>query len=467
MKTVMLNIHESLKQLNANVEYDSAKFYRNTILGQQVYAVMLYTYLFLTTNQDPGVCRRLVHQIPKEKLLRLYLLQVGGEDVWKSQSFGILHKIRSSFAMMGLHYQMFGYDSVYSVFKIAVEPFFDEFLLHPVTNNTHLLKSYAWKYHHTKMNYKVEVIQKFSEKDVIFQATTSILGKKYTAAGYSKKNSIETLAYKIVNGAIPKNHYDIIAASQNYPKIERKNFVFDTAKYQERDDVIQQFSEKYGVEPFLMRFALLSRSQMGKDVWERLDIKPPEFLLHTKASRLKRALITLGQEIILLQLLDLILRKFNLNDIDVRSLDQTIINIGPKEIHEQLLKMSRITDITENLFDSMDVPVKGSLSQKEKNQVTNGIIAAFFLSNFAPDKKFAQYFGKHITSVYKKSGVNIEIDYRFSTIAFLSALDIRVKTNHHEFGNGIFHAEVSLGDGRNALKYICENESMRTAKKDV
>lgn len=463
----MPSIQERIKQLNASIDYDSMEFYKSTILGQQVYAVMLYAYLFLTVDQDSGFCGKFVRQIPKEKLLRLYLCQVGAEDIWLSQTFGILHKIRRSFAILGLHYQTFGYDSVYSFFKAAVDPFFDEFLVHPVTDNTHFLESYAWKYHHVKITYKVEAVQRFSEKDAIFQATTSFLGKKYAVVGYSKKNAIENLAYKIVNSVIPENQYHIIAASQNYSEIERKTFVFDTAECQETDHTIQQFSEKYGVEPFLMHFALLSRSQMGKEVWERIGIKPPEFLLQTRVSHLKRALISLGQEIILLQLLDLTLRRSDLNNVDFRSLDQTIINIGPDEVHEQLLKILRITDITANLFDNMNAPVKGTLSQKEKNQIANGIVAAFFLSNFAPDKKFAQYFSKYIASVYEEVGLNAEIDYRFSTIAFLSALDIRVKTNHHELGNGIFHAEVLLGDGRNVPRYICENESMRTAKKDV
>ena len=69
-----------------------------------------------------------------------------------------------------------------------------------------------------------------------------------------------------------------------------------------------------------MHFALLSRSQMGKNVWERLGIKPPEFLLQTKVSHLKRALIYLGQEIILLQLLDLTLRKSYMNNVEQISL---------------------------------------------------------------------------------------------------------------------------------------------------
>ena len=168
----MPSIKERIKQINASIEYDSLEFCKNTILGQQVYAVMLYTYLFLTVDQDSGFCRKIVRQIPKEKLLRLYLCQVGAEDIWLSQTFGILHKIRRSFAILGLHYQTFGYDSVYSIFKSAVDPFFDEFLVHPVTDNVHFLESYAWKYHHVNMTYKVEVVQRFSEKDAIFQATT-------------------------------------------------------------------------------------------------------------------------------------------------------------------------------------------------------------------------------------------------------------------------------------------------------
>lgn len=463
----MPGIQERIRQLNASIEYDSIEFYKNIVLGQQVYAAMLYVYIFLTVDQDSKLCGKLVHQVPEEKLLQLYLHEIGQDDVWTSQTSGILYKIRRSYAILGLHYQTFGYDSVYSAFKSAVTPFFDKFLLSPITDYTHFLESYAWQYHHVKISYKVEETQRFSEKDVIFQASTNFLGKKYVQSGYSKKKAIENLASEIVNVAIPKDRYLSIAKSQNYAKIERKSFDFDSSDYQETDDIVRQFSEKYGVEPFLMRFALLSRSQMGKNVWERLGIKLPEVLRQTRVSHLKRALLSLGQEIILLQLLGITLRRTDLNDMDFRSLDPTSIYIGSYEVHEQLLKMLRLTDITANLFDYMEAPVKGVLSQKEKNQITNGIVAVFFLSNFAPDKKFDQYFSEYIVSIYEKFGINAEVDYRFTTIAFLSALGIRVKTNHYELGNGIFHAEVLLGDGQNIPRYICENESMRTAKKDV
>lgn len=463
----MPSIQERIKMLNANIKYDSKEFFEYTILGQQVYTVLLFGYLFLSVDQDLRICRKLILRLPKEKLLKPYLHEIEADEVWASQNFGILHKIRRSFAVLGLHYQTFGYDSVYSFFKSAVEPFFDDFLLHPITDNTHFLETYAWVYRHEKITYKVKEIQSFSEKDIIFQASTIFESKRYTETGYSKRNAIENLACEIVNVAIPKDQYLTIANSQNYAKIERNIFVFDASNYQETDDTVREFSEKYGVEPFLMRFALLNRSQMGKDVWERLGIDPPAFLLKTKTSRLKKSLIFFGEEIILLQLLDFKLRKKGSNTINIRSLDQTIINIGPEEIHEQLLKILRVVDISTNLFDFMNTPIKSALSQKEKNQITNGIVAVFFLSNFAPDKKFSHYFREYISSISENNDMNEDVDYRFETIAFLSELNIRVKTNHHELGNGIFHAEIQLGDGNNVPTYVCENESMRVAKKDV
>lgn len=459
------NMNEELKSLNKNIEYNSIEFYKYVVLGQQAYTTILYNYLFLTVTQDSGMCGKLARQIPKEKLLKLYLHQVDADDILMSQTYGILHKIRRGFAILGLHYQNFGYDSAYSTFKIAVTPFFDEFLLFPITDSTHLLESLAWKYYHEKIVYKVGEIQKFSEKDIIFQASTTFLGKNYSERGYSKKNAIENLASKIVNAAVPKEQYLAIAQSQNYIKIERDAFVFSSSDYKETDNAIQHFSERYNVESFFMHFALLSRSQVKSWMSEQLNINSvvsPQ----TNVYRLKKTLISLGQEIILLQLLSLILKNNILKLLDFRALDKTVINIAPDEVHEQLSKMLLVDDITESLFDYMNTPIIES-SQKAKNQITNCVIAAFFLSNFSPDKKFTQYFSNHISEIYRKIDTPFETDYRFSTIAFLSALNIRVRTNHYELEDGTFHAEIATGYGKNAPAYICENASMKVAKKCV
>ena len=59
----MPSIQERIKQLNASIDYDSMEFYKSTILGQQVYAVMLYAYLFF--GVVPCKCSR---KIPKNLL---------------------------------------------------------------------------------------------------------------------------------------------------------------------------------------------------------------------------------------------------------------------------------------------------------------------------------------------------------------------------------------------------------------
>ena len=145
--------------------------------------------------------------------------------------FGILKKIRKSFAILGIHYQSFGYDSVFSVFKSAIHSFFDNFLHQPITNYTNLLESYAWNYHSINTTYTVKEEQRFSDKDIIFRASTTFLNQRYHEVGYSKKNAIENLACLIANTAIAPDHLNAIANSQNYEKIERKEFVFDVSYY--------------------------------------------------------------------------------------------------------------------------------------------------------------------------------------------------------------------------------------------
>lgn len=462
----MLNNHKDILDSFNSIEDDSLTFYQNLILGQQAYVTMLYSYLFSTVSQDSKRCGQLVQKISKETLLCDYLQQLGMQDIWDSNEYGISHKIRQSYVVLGMHYQKNGYDSIFSHFKLSIKDFIDDFLLLPITNYTHLLESYAWNTHHLKISYTTKIENKFSDKDIVFRATASFLDKTYYAFGYSKKHAIEKLAYLIVNEAIPRKTVMDLAASQNYLPIEKNILEFDTMDYKENEDRVRKFAEKYGVDFLLMRFSLLTRSHMGENVWETLGIKPTEYL-RTKVSFLKRGLIDLGQELLLLQILDYNLRNNNLSAIDLSSLDLMVLNISSKDIHQQLTKILRIDDFSQKLFSSMDVPVNDMLTSKDKEQIGYSIISAFFISNFAPDKKFLQYFNSLFETFYSENGVNIEIDYRFALIAYLSAFNIKVQTNHHEAGNGIFHAEITLGDSANAPTYICENESMRFAKKEV
>ena len=69
----MYSIRERIKSISKEISYDTPEFNELVVLGQQVYSVVLYSYLFLTVDQDSGICGKLARKVPKEILLRLYL----------------------------------------------------------------------------------------------------------------------------------------------------------------------------------------------------------------------------------------------------------------------------------------------------------------------------------------------------------------------------------------------------------
>lgn len=455
-----------LRDYYNNTEYDSLSFYQNLVLGQQVYSTMLRIYLFTVVSQDSKRCSQLARRIPSEKLLFRYVKKLGMHEIWDSDKCGISCKIRQSYVILGIQYHKQGYDNTYSSFKSAISNFIDSFLQLPITNYTHLLESYAWNTHHLKISYTTKTEKKYSDTDIDFQATASFLRKTYYALGYSKKNAIENLAHHIVNESLSVDVIAAIASTQNYLPIKKYALEFDSLGYEEKDNSIKDFAVRYGVDNLLMRFSLLTRSHMGKDAWKNLGVEEPEQFLK-KESRLKKGLVDLGQNILLLQALDYNIHNNNLDAIDISSLDLMIINTGSGEVQKQLVNILKIGEFIQKLFERFEVPVKDTLTIRDMSEIGYSIITAFFMSNFSPDKKFLQYFGDTFDSFYCENGINVQIDYRFALIAYLSAFNIKVVTNHHEIENEIFHAEIILGDSITSPKYICENESMRFAKKDV
>lgn len=51
------------------IEDESADFYKELILGQQVYNAVVYAYLFSRVTQNSKQCGHLVRNIPKEDVL--------------------------------------------------------------------------------------------------------------------------------------------------------------------------------------------------------------------------------------------------------------------------------------------------------------------------------------------------------------------------------------------------------------
>ncbi len=448
------------------IEDESADFYKELILGQQVYNAVVYAYLFSRVTQNSKQCGHLVRNIPKEDVLLGYLRELGFSSICESEEHGLRYKIRKGFVVMGIHYQKAGYDHVLSTIQRVFESDFADFFDLPITNYTHLLESYAWNELHLKVSYTVKTEACYSDKDIIHSASTFFRGKQYYATGYNKKHAIERLSRAVVNRALPDKERTRVAISQNYTPIEKHSLQIESMDYIESDDLVAQFADKYGVDHLLMRLALLSRSQMGGKLWGRLGIVQPE-AINTRISRWKRGIINWGQELLLLQLLDFNLKAHYLDTVDLSSYDIMNNAISPEDIHAQLIKILRHNEFWNVLYDEMQIPNEGSVTDRDKIQIGNGIIAVFFLSNFSPDKKFFQFFADSVEKFYSDRKLNLETDYRFALITHLSALGIQTEINNYEAGNEIFHAEVVIGSGESPIAFVCEDESMRYAKKEV
>lgn len=460
------NMDNELSNAVLTIKDESIDFYKELVLGQQVYNAVVYAYFFSQVTQNSKQCGHLVNNIPKEDIMLGFLRELGFHSICESSEHGLKYKIRMAFVVMGIQYQKAGYDHVLSTIQRVFETDFDDFFDLPITNYTHLLESYAWNTLHVKPSYSVKTEVQHSDKDITYSASSFFQGKRYSATGYSKKHAIERLARTIVKHALPDEERARVAISQNYSSIKEHHLQLDSTDYTEHDDLVVQFADKYGVDHLLMRFALLSRSQMGSNLWDRLGISEQESY-NTKPSLLKRGIMTWGQELLLLQLLDFNLKVHNLDIVDLSSFDIMTISIGPNDIHDQLCKILRFNEFLEQLFDDMNVPISDSLTSKDKRQIASGIIAAFFLSNFSPEKKFLQLFDETLNKFYSTENLNLETDYRFALIAHLSTFGIRAKTNHHEVGNEVYHAEIIIGNGKSPIVFSCEDDSMRYAKNEV
>ena len=461
-----INTSQNNEILSFISDSNTREFYENVIVGQQVYRVLLYFYLFSDICQEINIYRNLENMLSHESLLQTYVDIHYGNSIWSSNNNGINPKIRISYALLGMSYKKDGFDKSYSDFKNAVSNKILKFINFPVDNFDLLLKKSIMDYFGYNLSYKVWTENKFSDNDIIYCAKAIVNKKEYIDFGRSKKSAIKKLSQKIFFDIFTSKQIHQIAKSSNISYISPRPFKTNSSDYVEKDPEIKAFSNQYNIEYLMTRFALLTRSQMGKDIWDNIDASISEFINHTTPSLLKRSFINLGQEIILLEALIYQFDSGNLNSLDISSIDPTCVNISPYEVRERIQSMLSIEKLCTCLYEKINPPISISLSDKDKYRISANFIATLYLSNFSPDIKFNNYFKDTLKQFYSEQ-VPIDFDYRYALISFFSAFNIRIETNHHEADNGIFHAEIKVGQTPHSPVFTYENESMRYAKKYI
>lgn len=459
-------IDNDLYKIVESIDDNSTEFYQYLLLGQQVYISVIYEYLFLNVSSDAKNCGMLVRCIPKEDLLCSYISEIGMSDIWRSDKFGIAYKIRKSYVVLGIHYKKKGYDNVYESMRKANSDYIDNYSTLSISSYAIFLETYMLGIFNKKLTYRVSKEIQYSNKDVIYKASAIFLDKTYYESGYSKKNAIEKLAQKIVLTVLSREKIMEIAVSQGISLIEKHRFHFNETEYIESNKSISQFADKYGIEHLLMRLVFLPGNNSNKYLWDNIGVSCPDFL-KSKESLFIRGLKNFGEELLLLLVLDFHLRNNSLDSIDLSLFDIMNISLPPDEIHEQLTHILNIDDLSNYLFEAINLPEEDLKSSGAKKSALKRMLSVFFISNFTPEKNFFQYFNDLLEKYYNQYTINIEIDHKYTLTKYLSEFNTRPKINSYEIANGKFTTELIIENGKSSLKYSCESESIKQSKKLV
>ena len=238
-------ISNNSNQLNEFIIPDSntKDYYKNIVIGQQVYSVLLYYYIFSDICQDITHCCNLVKWIPQESLLKSYIDTYYNDNIWSSNSNGIMQKIRISYVILGLSYQKNGFDKTYLDFKNSISKTVLEFIKFPVDSFNLLLSKNTMHYFNYNINYQVRILNKFSSKDVLYCAKAIVNRKEYIDFGYSKKNAIEKISHKIFFEIFTSEQIQQIAKFSNIESITPHQFKTNILNYTEKDTAIVNFSD--------------------------------------------------------------------------------------------------------------------------------------------------------------------------------------------------------------------------------
>ena len=114
-----------LNHINS-IKDNSIDYYKNLILGQQIYSTILYSYLYYEIKHDYKLYRKHLREFPREDLLCEYLQE------FFPNSLRTEEKIRKSYIALSVQYHMQGYDAVQSALQALVNRYFNDFLNAPL-----------------------------------------------------------------------------------------------------------------------------------------------------------------------------------------------------------------------------------------------------------------------------------------------------------------------------------------------
>lgn len=326
---------------------------------------------------------------------------------------------------------------------------------------------------HIVQEYKLyrSYLRTFPKENLLFECLQEILPNSLQQEDNLRKSYIALAVqyriqgYDAVNSAFQK------IADKNFNAflgIPLKNLEFmsapiDLSKANER---VLKFADTYGLNCSLLRLALLTRSQLGENDFNNIGLT--QEISAKEVANLREGLIDWGQKLLLLLALDYCLRNHTIDSVNLAAFDVMNLNLNQGDILSQLGKLLRLDKFCVALFEVSNIPVKVKVSDKDKQQIEYGFLAVFFLSNFAPDKKFTQCFNNVFRDFYVAEKIQAEPNYRFDLLAYLSAFDLKIYTKYrHPSSSKNFHVTVTIGNSKDAPRFVCESKSKEFANREI
>lgn len=411
---------------------------RFLLLGEQYFQVLIRHILFMNITQESKYTHLIVQSLNNERLLKM-LSDILPDDnsYWESDDYGISEKMRITFRAFGNYVTTNGYDRVYNIAQNKILPYIIEKSNLPIANPQEVIDKYHQRKYLRQLRYKVSLFKEYSITDRTYSASVVINGVNYEEKGYSKKSAIRNLCEELL-ALVPQADIKEYFAENNIILKDNNKFEINEIELQTNDNVLK-LSKLYSIDPILLHFVLLPKSQYISSL-KSMNVS---LVANQDNKTFKRYFSYLGHEILRVFILGKTLNQGLWNDYDVSEFDICNPSFSPAVIISQMDEMLKTNYFANEIFVRLNLSQTDYTSEKQKNEAVYCFIAAYFLSNYEPEKKIWNDFPEIYDSLLA-NGITQNIDYQFSVISFLSIFGIRPEISSEESDNNNFNTVLKI-----------------------
>ena len=450
--------------MNSNINKSNSDSFQNSdnpienrflLLGEQYFQILIRHILFMNITQESKYTHLIIQSLNNEPLLKMLSdVLLDDNSYWECDDYGISEKMRITFRALGGYITANGYDRVYNIAQSILLPYLMEKSKLPIINPQEVIEQYYQKKYLRPLRFKVSLFKEYSIKDKVYYASVVLNGVNYEEKGYSKKSAIRNLCEGLLT-KIPEHDIIKYFEDNNIGLKDNSKFEINEIELQTNDSILE-LSKTYSIDPILLHFILLPKSLYIN------SLKSLNFTLVANQDNktFKRYFSYFGHEILRLFIFGKTLGQGLWDYYDVSEFDTCTPGFSPAVIISQMDEMLKIQNFANEIFVKLNLSQIDYSSEKQKNEAVYCFIAAYFLSNYEPEKKIWNDFSEIYDSLLE-NGITKNIDYQFSVISFLSIFGIRPEINSEEINNNTFSTVLKINKKDNSPSFSYVGESRK------